>query len=207
MADVDFELQRDASGLEQKTWNSASLATEQTSKHTLIFSIAEQNFAIAADFIEQIVELPKIAEVPTAGSTLLGLADHDGQPIPVVDIAPLLNIESGVDIFRHGLLLNHKGLKFMLAIEAVVVLRELSKEHRIELPTNYQATGFADYACELAIVDNYNPSLSDATSDVGVPDTGRSVETGKPLRKPVVVLDVSELLVAVQKAATLRPAG
>jgi len=206
MADVDLELQHDLSSLEQKMWDSATLAPEQASRHALVFSIAEQNFAIAADFIEQIVELPKFTDVPSAGSTLLGLADHAGQPIPVVDIAPLLNIESGTDIFRHGLLLNHKGLKVMLAIETVVVLRELSKERGCAPPPRYQATGFVEYACELAIVDG----LPDATevSRAGSPDNARdsaAEKSGKESRKPVVVLNVSQLLKAVHSAATTRP--
>ena len=204
MADVDFELQYDQSSVERKTWDSATLATTMTSKHALVFSIAEQYLAIAADFIEQIVELPGIVGVPSAGSSLLGLADHAGHPIPVVDIAPMLNLDSALDDFRHGLLLNHKGLRVMLAIETVVVLRELSNEQGIELPASYQAVGFAQYACEFTNVDAYTSHASRTGKAV----LQSSADTdGKPSAPLVVVLDVPQLLTAVQHVAAERPAS
>ncbi len=203
MADVEFELRCDPSSLERKTWDSAALAADQTSKHALVFAIAEQNFAIAADFIEQIVELPGITRVPTAGSTLLGLADQSGKPIPVVDIAPLLGLDSVLDGFRHGLLLNHKGLRVMLAIESVVVLRELAKEQNTEVPSDYQATEFAEYACELTHVDDYTSQL---VAGAASQDNGPDAQSGNSTVKRVVVLNVPQLLMAVANAATIKPA-
>lgn len=206
MADVDFELRCDPSSLERKTWDSAALAPNQTSKHALVFSIAEQNFAIATDFIEQIVELPGVEPVPAAASTLLGLADQSGKPIPVVDIAPLLSLDSALDGFRHGLLLNHKGLRVMLAIESVVVLRELTKEQDIEVPASYRATDFAEYACELTLVDDYTNQSVAGPANQG--DTGSAgALAGKLATRLVVVLDVPKLLIAVQNAATMKPAA
>ena len=205
MADVEFEMQYDPSSLERKSWDSATLEPNQTSKHALVFSIAEQNLAIAADFIEQIVELPRVLTVPSAGSGLLGLADHAGLPIPVVDIAPLINLDSAIDDFRHGLLLNHKGLRVMLAIEAVVVLKELSIDEDIKLPASYQSAGFAQYACALTNANAY-PTQSDRADEAALPDPdSMSAQPGKPATSLVIVLDVPKLLAAVQNAATARP--
>ena len=205
MADVEFEMQCDPSSLERKSWDSATLEPNQTSKHALVFSIAEQNLAIAADFIEQIVELPKVLTVPSAGSGLLGLADHAGLPIPVVDIAPLINLDSAIDDFRHGLLLNHKGLRVMLAIEAVVVLKELSIDEDIKLPASYQSAGFAQYACALSNTNAY-PTQSDRADEAAMQDPDSiGAQPGKPATSLVIVLDVPKLLAAVQNAATARP--
>ena len=205
MADVEYEMQYDPSSLERKSWDSATLEPNQTSKHALVFSIAEQNLAIAADFIEQIVELPRVLTVPSAGSGLLGLADHAGLPIPVVDIAHLINLDSAIGDFRHGLLLNHTGLRVMLAIEAVVVLKELSIDEDIKLPAGYQSAGFAQYACTLTNANAY-PTQSDRADEAALPDPdSMGAQPGKPATSLVIVLDVPKLLAAVQNAATARP--
>jgi len=190
MADVDFELLSDPS------------------EHALVFSIAEQNFAIAADFIEQIVELPRIFDVPSADSALLGLADHAGHPIPVVDIAPFLNLDAdGVDDFRHGLLVNHNGLRIMLAIEAVVVLRELAGEPDVKVPPQYQSAGFVERCCEMPMIDYYpGQGVSEVEADGETVTAPQSQAVRKRSRK-VVVLNVPQLLIAVQSAASARSAS
>ena len=206
MADVEFEMQYDPSSLERKSWDSATLEPNQTSKHALVFSISEQNLAIAADFIEQIVELPKVLTVPSAGSGLLGLADHAGLPIPVVDIAPLINLDSAIDDFRHGLLLNHKGLRVMLAIEAVVVLKELSIDEDIKLPASYQSAGFAQYACTLTNANAYSTKSDRADEATALQDLdSKGAQKSKSATPVVIVLDVPQLLAAVQNAAAARP--
>lgn len=196
MADVDLELQSKPSSSEprHKVWDSASIAPDYTSQHALVFSIAEHRFAIAADYIEQIVELPAIVDVPSAGATLLGLANHGGKPVPVVDVSPLLSLVSaGPEVFRHGVLLNYKGLRVMLAIEAVIVLRELSSESGGTLPAQYQRAGFAESVCDLAIGIDSVQHTADHTAYLNT--------SSEKSNQRVVVLNVPKLLLAVRHAA------
>jgi chemotaxis signal transduction protein len=171
-----------------KVWDAALLETENTSRHALVFSIDSHDFAIAAEFIEQILELPGITEVPGAGATLLGLAEHAGRPVPVVDISPLLDAQqlgdaapSGVDSFRHGLLLNHNGVRVMLAIETVIVLKKVARDSDSPTPLN-------EFAECIGVVQDEHTVIS-----------GGSVDSSHERR--VVVLDVPRLLVAVQLSA------
>lgn len=215
MADVDFELRPDdPSSFKKKVWDSELLKPSQTSKYALVFSLANQNFAIAADFIEQIVELPAIIDVPSTGASLLGLSASAGQPVPVVDIAPLLGLKSpGLQSLRHGLLLNHKCMKVMLAIDSVVVLKELPDLSDSETPGTYQSCDFVSHACELPLADAFTASTSgDAQSSA--PVDAKAVESGPAdhaqamsTARRVIVLEVPELMSAVQHATGQRPAS
>ena len=116
MADVDFELRPDnQSSPKCRVWDAELLEPSSPGRYALVFSLTGHNFAIAADFVEQIVELPAIVNVPSASAVLLGLTGSAGQPVPVVDIAPLLRLQSpGLQGLRHALLLNHKNTKICL---------------------------------------------------------------------------------------------
>lgn len=172
-----------------KVWDAALLKIENTSKHALVFSIDANDFAIAAEFIEQILELPGITEVPGAGATLLGLAEHAGRPVPVVDISPLLqrtgdSVAGGVDNFRHVLLLNHNGVRVMLAIETVIVLKKVAKDG--DTPT--QLNEFAEYT---GVVRDEHAALAG----------GIAADANGSSERRVVVLDVPRVLEAVQQSA------
>jgi len=207
MADIDHEAQSDLT--QRMVWDSASLEPLDTGQHALVFSIAERNFAIAADYIEQIVELPRIVDVPLSGASLLGLADHGGKPVPVVNISPLLRLVSvGVEVFRHGLLLSHQGLRVMLAIEAVVVLRKLSSEFGGAPPAAYRTAGFADYICDLAIGDHATKRSAELDSGTDTDQNNPSASnTSDKSGEEVVVLNVPKMLTALQVTATQRMTG
>jgi hypothetical protein len=206
MADVDFELRPDnPSSPTRKVWDAESLETSPSGSYALVFALAGQHFAIAADYIEQIVELPAIVNVPASDASLLGLTARAGQPVPVVDIAPLLGLQSpGVHGLRHGLLLNHQSLKAMLAIESVVVLKELPGMTDDELPIEYQSCGFVAYACGVPPGDTFSASAhGDTPENSGSGDAPEDSVTGMQ----VLVLEVPQLLSAVQLAAGQGPAS
>lgn len=184
MADIDRPHQIDRSDphLSRMVWDSALVDLNPATQHALVFSMADRCYAIGAEFIEQIVELPRFTETPNVNPCLLGLTQHAGQPIPVLDISPLLNCRS--EGFRHGLLLNHNGLRVMLAIEAVVVLRDLANHARLEVPAEYLATGFVEYVCELS--NDNAASIKDSD------------------RRQVVVLEVPRLLAAIENGPVAR---
>lgn len=188
---IDVNGNQSADPALDKVWDAALLKTENTSKHALVFSIDANDFAIAAEFIEQILELPGITEVPGTGATLLGLAEHAGRPVPVVDISPLLDLQragdavaGGVDNFRHVLLLNHNGVQVMLAIETVIVLKKVAKDSDTPTPLNE----FAEYT---GVVQDENTAIAGGIV-AGANSRGE---------RRVVVLDVPRVLEAVQQSA------
>ena len=206
MADVDFELRPDnPSSPKRKVWDAELLDSSQPGNYALVFSLAGQHFAIAADYIEQIVELPAIVNVPSTHAALLGLTSTAGQPVPVVDIAPLLGLQSpGLQGLRHGLLLNHKCIKAMLAIESVVVLKELAEMSDNEPPIEYQSCGFIAYTCELPSGESFSVSAhGNSPANAGSTDSSEEGVAGTQ----VIVLEVPKLLSAVQLAVGQRPAS
>jgi purine-binding chemotaxis protein CheW len=58
----------------------------------LTFKVAEQLFAVPAEFVAEIIELPSVARVPHSPTALLGLANLRGAVLPLVSSRALLGL-------------------------------------------------------------------------------------------------------------------
>ena len=82
----------------------------------------------------------------------------------------------------------------MLAIEAVVVLKELSIDEDIKLPASYQSAGFAQYACALTNANAYSTKSDRADEATALQDLdSKGAQKSKSATPVVIVLDVPQL--------------
>lgn len=82
---------------------SASAATEAG---VVVFELAQSLFGLALKDVREIVRLPRLAHMPLAPSSLLGLANLHGVVVPVVDLRVVLGFPSANGDARRVIVIN-----------------------------------------------------------------------------------------------------
>lgn len=93
----------------------------------ILFRCQEQEFAVAIEQIEKVLLYENPTRIPDTNPVLLGLIQHEGKQVPVLDTTARLFQEKLVSNDNTKIILvRWKGKKLGLAVENVTIVREFS---------------------------------------------------------------------------------
>lgn len=102
----------------------------------LCFTINNEAYGLEVSQIQEILKVPKVAAVPRASSSLVGVFSLRGTMVPIVDLRVLLGVEQRSKD-RHSRILVLRDLEPLgLLVDEVTHVRRLNPEHVEPLPKN-----------------------------------------------------------------------
>ncbi|OED44973.1 hypothetical protein AB833_00355 [Chromatiales bacterium (ex Bugula neritina AB1)] len=129
-------------------WSSKEDESALQSDRALIFSLCGHNFAIPAGFVSKVGEVPAYTSVPASGQWFLGLVNHDGYPLPLVDARGFLLKNRGSNVPTSAIWIESAHGRFLLAVEQIITLADLTqKERQIIVPDTCRQE-LIEYACQ-----------------------------------------------------------
>ena len=85
------------------------------------FQIEKQQFAIPVEYVERIIQMVELIEIPDAPSFFSGLLNLYGELIPVVNLRVLFRLkEREIELSDQLIVLNAKTIKMALHIDATL---------------------------------------------------------------------------------------
>jgi chemotaxis signal transduction protein len=86
--------------------------------------VGDEQYALPVEHVHEIVELGEVTPVPGSAASVLGLRNLDGEVLPVLDLARILQIERDG---RAGLLLvtEHSERRAAFAVDEVIDVEHL----------------------------------------------------------------------------------
>ena len=108
--------------LQQRAQNLAKTigsAQAEPQLHVTLFSIHQQQFAIATAYVFATVAPQAVTPVPMQPALLLGICSALGQIVPVIDLAELLQLPGNAAPAGHYLLLGEQQAELALAVSQV----------------------------------------------------------------------------------------
>ncbi len=103
---------------------------ESTASH-LVFTRSGLTFAVPVARIFQIVEVPKVTRVAGVPPFLLGVVQHHGEILPVVDADAFLGVAKGAGLrvrSGSGFVAGSPGGRFIVEIDATTGLTQIAVE-------------------------------------------------------------------------------
>jgi chemotaxis signal transduction protein len=87
--------------------------------------VGGEQYALPVEHVHEIVELGEVTPVPGSAAGVLGLRNLDGEVLPVLDLARIIQIERDG---RPGLLLvtEHRGRRAAFAVDEVIDVEHLA---------------------------------------------------------------------------------
>lgn len=140
-------------------------------KSYLTFRIGKELFAANAGYVHNIIEIPKITEMPEMPEYMLGVINLRGQVLPVIDSrikfgTEVSDISSASCIIVMEVTLNKKQVFVGMLVDAVDEVIEFELDAIKEPPTiggqvkNDFITGVYDYSDKFILILEMNKVLS-----------------------------------------------
>ncbi len=92
--------------------------------------------------------MPPYTAVPGSASWLLGLANHENQPLPLVDVRQFLLKGPPASALSSAIVVECAHGKVLLAVEKIITLVDLAAKPRNALLPDCCTTEYVEYVCE-----------------------------------------------------------
>jgi len=129
----------------------------------LVFSLSNKTYAIPAEQVVEIIQLPALTVVEKAPDYMIGLLNLRGQIISVVDPAKLLGLEQKTYTIDHQVLIvNCNGKQIGVIVNSVSAVVQLDRDKLEPLPYNPREkiiSGIYKYQNDLVAFLNINSLL------------------------------------------------
>ena len=130
------------------TWSAQDHDRSRATGRALLFVLGDGTYGISVEFVRRVVELPSTVAVAGAESWLMGVANCEGAPLPLIDTQAILGQASAPNALKRAIIIDCAYGSVLLAVEQINTLSDLSgkKKHHSTPPED--ASGFIDYSCE-----------------------------------------------------------
>jgi len=96
------------------------------SQNLVVFSVADQRFALSLDNVQRIVRAVEVTPMPGAPETVLGVINVEGQVIPVVDSRRRLGLPTReIELSDLFIIVQENDLTFALVADEVKPVMEI----------------------------------------------------------------------------------
>lgn len=127
----DIELIKDASGEDQD--------------RCLVFTIADQDYAIEINYVTEIIEMQPITIVPSLPSCMKGIINLRGAIIPLMDVRLRFGLEEQEHTDRTCIIVvDNDGVKVGMIVDAVQEVTDIPTTRRMP-PPGVEVGGSAKY--------------------------------------------------------------
>jgi purine-binding chemotaxis protein CheW len=109
------------------TGDSAAAGTAEA--HIVVFQVAEGKFGFQLEDISEVVRLPRLARMPLAPPSLLGLANLHGAVLPIVEMRSLLGLPKGPPDDAMRVIVVNRGNPVGFVVDRIQSLLAFPAEH------------------------------------------------------------------------------
>ncbi len=95
----------------------------------LVVSLGEETFVVSLPYVVKIINPIEIFPLPDAQDYLLGIVNHSGEIIPLVDLRRVLKLPAGGEVERRKFLIcRHQDQKVAFTVDCVVDTWDLAPD-------------------------------------------------------------------------------
>ena len=134
-------------------------------KQFVLFSVADQRYAIALGAVDQIIRAVEITHWPQAPGIVLGVINFHGDVLPVIDLRRRFGLpEITLHSSHHMILAKTLARRVVLPVESVIGVVTLQEEEVVPgasiLPESKYITGVARRSDGLVLIHDLEALLS-----------------------------------------------
>lgn len=108
-------------------------------RRVIVFELAEQDYALPIEFVQEIVHLPQLAQPPALPAMLAGMLNLAGVALPVVRLARLFGqAEAPLHLYTPLVIVRSSQTPLAFVVDSVREIAELDGAHLVEM---------ADHVC------------------------------------------------------------